>query len=211
MSCEFCDLAAAVKRNDGDAYSSLLVGEWAFGKEDDLVHHADGRVSLWYDFEDFEWDLLVLIADDRVKNVAGMQPFPSCAQFHARVCPMCGRKLQAPRWLWRLEAIDPKHGLWYNSDGEWVFDVWGCSTSGLPMGWDWRYQQDGKSWWSSCSKRSDLTHWYSVEDARQLVEKGFVFARYQATEYHEYRNETVFLKESCLAREELSLEEVFEL
>ena len=45
---------------------------------------------------------------------------------------------------------------------------------------------------------------------QRLIDDGFVFTRYLATEYHEYEHETVFLKESCIAREELSLEEVFD-
>ena len=116
-----------------------------------------------------------------------------------------------PKWLWRLESRDPSNGLWYNSDGEFVLGVRGCSTESLPMDYDWRYQQDGKSWWSSCTDKADLTHWYSPEDARRLIDDGFVFTRYLATDYHEYEMETVFLKETCLAREEVPLEEVFGL
>ena len=206
MSCKFCDLPSAVERNGENVWGGYLVGEWAFTEDDDLTHHSYGRVNLWYDFEDDEWALLVLVADDRVPHT-----IPATVQLTPSVCPSCGRKLQTPKWLWRLEARDPKHGLWYDSDGEWVFDVYDydCSTKSLPMGWDWRYQQDGKSWWSSCSDKSDLTHWYSIEDAKTLTDNGFVFTRYLATEYHEYRNETVFLKESCLKREELTLEDVF--
>jgi len=95
MSCEFCDLDAAVARNGGELEGGVLVGEWAFTKDDDLAHHADGRINLWYDFEDDEWSLLILVADDRVTDEFWTYPLPSCVMFHPKVCPMCGRRLGA--------------------------------------------------------------------------------------------------------------------
>ena len=126
-------------------------------------------------------------------------------------CPFRDGEYQDSKWLWRLESTDPDNGLWYDSTGEMVNGVakLDCSTKDLPMGYDWRYRQDGRMWWSSCSRREDLTHWYSVEDAEMLLEHGFVFTRYLATEYHEYENETVFAKETCLMREEVPIGEVF--
>ena len=52
-------------------------------------------------------------------------------------------------------------------------------------------------------------HWYSIQDALDLIENGFVFTRYLATEYVEYELETTFIKETCLSREEISIEELF--
>ena len=89
MSCEFCDLDAAVARNGGELEGGVLVGEWAFTKDDDLAHHARGFVNLWFDFEDNEWSLLVLIDDD----MAGEHALPAVVTLHPKVCPMCGRKL----------------------------------------------------------------------------------------------------------------------
>lgn len=116
------------------------------------------------------------------------------------------------KWLWRLESTDPDNGLWYNAHGEkaWgIGEVDGCETKYLPMEYDERYRQDGRMWFSSCSNRDDLLHWYSVDDALELVRRGFVFTRYLATEYHEYELETVFIKETCLAREELDIRTLF--
>jgi len=77
------------------------------------------------------------------------------------------------------------------------------------MGYDERYRQDGRMWNSSCSREEDLLHWYSKADARKLKEKGFVFAKYLATEYHEYDMETVFIKDTCLDRVEIDIDEFF--
>ena len=77
------------------------------------------------------------------------------------------------------------------------------------MDYDWRYKQDGRDWFSSCSNRDDLLHWYSKEDAKTLIDKGFVFTRYLATEYVEYPLETVFIKETCLKREEIDFDSLF--
>ena len=71
------------------------------------------------------------------------------------------------------------------------------------MDYDERYKKDGRDWFSSCSHKEDLLHWYSKEDARQLLDNGFVFTRYLATEYTEYELETVFIKDTALAREEI--------
>lgn len=119
------------------------------------------------------------------------------------------------KWLYRLEYKDDTCGLWYNGKGKWCFEdgigaVPGCLTKDLPMGYDWRYKQDGRDWFSSCSRAEDLLHWYSLEDARNLLENGFVFTRYLATEYVEYESETVFIKETCIEREVIDIFELFE-
>ena len=122
--------------------------------------------------------------------------------------------MKEPKWLYRLESTDPANGLWYDASGSYV---WGlaalpnCQTKDLPMGYDERYKKDGRDWFSSCSNKEDLTHWYSIEDAIALLNKGFVFTRYLATEYVEYPLETTFIKESCLAREVIDIRSLFNL
>lgn len=117
------------------------------------------------------------------------------------------------KWLYRLESKTPDNGLWYNANGKYV---WGCKdctgdAKNLPMDYDERYHVDGKNWYSSCSTKEDLLHWYSLEDANYLIEHGFVFTRYLATDYIEYpTKETVFLKETVLAREEIDINSLFE-
>ena len=116
------------------------------------------------------------------------------------------------KWLYRLESTDPANGLWYDGNGnpKWgIGELPNCKTKDLPMGCDERYKQDGKSWYSSCSQKEDLSHWYSLQDALDLIQKGFVFTRHLATEYVEYEQETVFIKESCLQREEIDIEELW--
>lgn len=117
-----------------------------------------------------------------------------------------------PKWLYRLESKSSDKGLWYNSKNEYVWNIGeleNCKTKDLPMGYDERYHKDGKCWFSSCSKKEDLLHWYSLADTLTLIKNGFVFTRYLATEYVEYENETTFIKETCLQREEISIEELF--
>jgi hypothetical protein len=122
--------------------------------------------------------------------------------------------LVPPKWLYRLEYKDGTCGLWYNGNGDWCFEegigsVEGCKTKDLPMDHDERYKQNGRDWFSSCSRKEDLLHWYSLKDAEELLKKGFIFTRYLATEYHEYENETVFIKDSVLVREEIDIFELF--
>ena len=124
------------------------------------------------------------------------------------------KKQIPPKWLYRLEYKDGTCGLWYNGEGKWCFEqgigsLVGCKTKDLPMDHDERYKQEGRDWFSSCSRKEDLMHWYSLKDAEELIKKGFVFTRYVATEYHEYENETVFIKESSLVREEIDIFELF--
>lgn len=121
-----------------------------------------------------------------------------------------------PKWLYRLEFKDNSCGLWYNGNGDWCFESGigalgdECKTKTLPMDYDWRYKQDGRDWFSSCSNIEDLLHWYSKEDATKLMNNGFVFTRYLATEYVEYPMETVFIKETCLKREEIDFLSLFD-
>ena len=117
------------------------------------------------------------------------------------------------KWLYRLESTDPNNGLWYNDDSKYVFGIGKlpeCKTKDLPMGYDKRYHKDGRDWHSSCSKKEDLMHWYSLKDAVDLIESGFVFTRYLATEYVEYEMETTFIKETCLKREVIDIRDLFE-
>jgi hypothetical protein len=120
-----------------------------------------------------------------------------------------------PKWLYRLESTDKDNGLWYNSKGEFCFEKGigslgdSCITKSLPMSYDGRYRQDGKMWFSSCSNQEDLTHWYSRQDAEELVNKGFIFTKYLAVDYVEYDMETVFLKETALERVELDFNDFF--
>ena len=117
-----------------------------------------------------------------------------------------------PKWLYRLESTDPKKGLWYNQKNELVWTIGelaDCKTKDLPMDYDERYHKDGRNWFSSCSRKEDLTHWYSLKDANDLIAKGFVFTRYLATEYVEYPLETTFIKETSLKREVLDINSLF--
>lgn len=116
-----------------------------------------------------------------------------------------------PKWLYRLEAKDSNNGLWYNANAELVWGIGkikDCKTKFLPMDYDERYHKDGKIWHSSCSNKEDLVHWYSLEDAKELIANGFVFTRYLATEYVEYDIETTFVKSTSLKREELNIEDI---
>lgn len=54
-----------------------------------------------------------------------------------------------------------------------------------------------------------MLHWYSLQDANDLIANGFVFTRYMATEYEEYDLETCFIKETCLKREIIDIEDLF--
>lgn len=120
--------------------------------------------------------------------------------------------MKEPKWLYRLESTDPQQGLWYDANGDFVWTIGtlpDCQTRFLPMGYDERYQKDGRSWCSSCSNPEDLAHWFSLEDALALMAKGFRFMKYLATEYTEYPLETVFIKETCLACEEINPRELY--
>lgn len=129
---------------------------------------------------------------------------------------MTNNMKKEPKWLYRLEFKDNSCGLWYNGEGKWCFESGigalgdECKTKELPMDYDWRYKQDGRDWFSSCSNIEDLLHWYSKEDATKLMNNGFVFTRYLATEYVEYPMETVFIKETCLKREEIDFLSLFD-
>ena len=115
-----------------------------------------------------------------------------------------------PKWLYRLESLNPENGLWYDSNGKLVWgigEIPNCETKNLPMGYDERYQKDGRDWFSACSNKDDLTHWFSFENALELERRGFVFVKYLATEYAEYPFETPFIKDTALERKVISAEE----
>ena len=120
------------------------------------------------------------------------------------------------KWVYRLESIKPDNGLWYSGRGDWCFETGigslgdECKTKALGMSYDARYKRYGRSWFSSCSRKEDLMHWYSKEDAKNLLERGFVFTRYLATEYYEYPQETTFIKHTSLKREVIDFDSLWE-
>lgn len=114
------------------------------------------------------------------------------------------------KWLYRLESTDNTDGLYYNVSGEYVIGLSKINNGKImPMEYDERYQQRGKNWFSSCSTIEDLLHWYTLQNAKELVARGYRFSKYLAVDYVEYEKETVFLKETCLDRVTLQLEELF--
>lgn len=118
------------------------------------------------------------------------------------------------KWVYRLESTTDNKGLWYDADGNYIFligELDNCPSRDIPMGYDERYRQGGKSWFSSCSDVAHLTHWFSIDNAKELIDRGFQFYKYLARDYVEYEKETVFLKETVKKRVPLSLEEVFNL
>lgn len=117
-----------------------------------------------------------------------------------------------PKWVYRLESINPNNGLWYNENNELVWGIGkleDCQTKDLPMDYDERYHKDGRNWFSSCSRKEDLSHWYSLQDALNLIENDFVFTKYLATEYIEYELETTFIKETALRRVVLDIRDIW--
>lgn len=117
-----------------------------------------------------------------------------------------------PIWVYRLESLDPKNGLWYNADGEFVHGiskVAGCKTAYLPMGYDTRYHSKERNWVSGCLKVEDLAHWFSESDAKQLWALGFRFWMFQAVEYEIYDHEVAFNKETVLQRLRLKFNQVY--
>lgn len=116
------------------------------------------------------------------------------------------------KWLYRLESKTSDKGLWYNLNNEYVFvvgELEDCPSKDFYMGYDERYQKDGRNWYSSCSNKQDILHWFTVKNILDLIAKGFVLARYLATEYVEYENETTFIKDTALAREEIDIRTIF--
>ena len=116
------------------------------------------------------------------------------------------------KWLYRLESKDPHNGLWYDSYNNLVWGIGkipNCMTKNLPMGYDPKYHRNGRNWYSSFSNLDDLRYFFTQEDILTLFDNGFVVTKYLATEYEEYERETVFIKETSLARVEIDIKEIW--
>ena len=119
-----------------------------------------------------------------------------------------------PRWFYRIEAISPDKGLWYNDHTDWVFDegialTKNSSSIELPMDYDPRYRKDGRLWHSACEDKEKMKYWFDPVDAHYLLSNGYRLYRYLATEYHIYENEVCFIKATALKRIPLAPEVVF--
>ena len=177
-----------------------------------LYHEKPKKIGRFYEPEEFGEDDYMKL-DDKEPSFSSVTWENSPKKLKIELVDEQKQNI-TPKWLYRLEYKDDSCGLWYNGNGEWCFEsgigsIDGCKTKTLPMEYDERYKQDGRDWFSSCSRKEDLMHWYSLDDAKRLIANGFVFTRYLATEYHEYEQQTVFIKESSLYREEIDIFELF--
>lgn len=117
------------------------------------------------------------------------------------------------RIAYRFENPETKHGMWYNSLGEYDPIIDTLCPNGLsrlmPMGFCADHQKDGKQWYSAGRSVENMRQWFSREDAVSLVEYGFTLFEFTVTEWQDKEHELLITRESICAQKSIPLEVVW--
>lgn len=101
--------------------------------------------------------------------------------------------------IWRIENEETMVGMWYDKNGvptNYIHSIDGISKD-LPMDKDVEhYRQQGKEWYSGCSRKEDMFHWFSKDDITALNQDGYKLYEFEADEFIEEEFQTIFTRES---------------
>ena len=115
--------------------------------------------------------------------------------------------------IYRIENKVSMHGMWYDNNGNYkpiIFDL--CPNSiakDFPMDFCLDHKKDGKTWYSSGKSKENMQHWFSKEDAKNLIKNGFKLYEFEVIEWYEKEYEMLFTREGIILQKEIDIEEIW--
>lgn len=116
--------------------------------------------------------------------------------------------------IYRMEHGITRDGMWYDHKGNYVpliMTLTEGKSKHLPMDLDDRYGYNGRRWVSGCSDLDIFKHWFTLRDAKELVEKGCVLREFECTEYIVEEYQTLFTREGVISEREMTLDDVWNI
>jgi hypothetical protein len=110
--------------------------------------------------------------------------------------------------LYRVENPISQQGLWYRTDGTFnpfIKTLTNALARDLPMGFDPAFKVEGLDWISATDKLSDINHWFSPQDLKELEARGYSLFEFDVTRYRTVNGHAVFAKEHVMQTNRIDL------
>lgn len=114
---------------------------------------------------------------------------------------------------YRIEDQTAKHGIWRNFDGTWnpVFSqLSDDQCKNLPMEDSDLYREGDKKWFSSAPSKETLKHWFSEQDAIELIGLGYKVYEFELSSAKKVTDfEFIFTRDSIINQREIDYREIW--
>lgn len=111
--------------------------------------------------------------------------------------------------IFRIENPETMHGMWYQLNGDYdpfIKTLTEGISADLPMERHERYGALGQRWFSGCKDFEQLKHWFSNRDVIELNAAGYKLFRFEATEFQNEDNQTIFTRRGVAKQSEISID-----
>ncbi len=120
------------------------------------------------------------------------------------------------RKVYRIEVPESKHGMWYNEKGMFLKTIHILCPNGLakdfPMPLNLElHRKDGEIWNSAGGSVEQMNHWFTPEDAKSLMNKGFKLFEFEVGNWQQLDHEILFTRRSIIMQKEIPLEIVWDI
>ena len=103
--------------------------------------------------------------------------------------------------------------MWYDNEANFNPTIHTLCPNSIakdfPMGVCEDHRRDGKKWYSAGKSKENMHHWFSKEDAENLVANGFVLFEYTVEEHFEKEHEILFTRESVIKTNVIDIKEIW--
>lgn len=92
------------------------------------------------------------------------------------------KDIQGVQSLFRVGHAQGNDGLWYDQHANYTGKIHTLSDGSagkLPMGYHPIFSQGGKAWRSVTSKVEDIALWFSEQDMKELLQRGYQLEEYE--------------------------------
>lgn len=117
--------------------------------------------------------------------------------------------------VYRIEDPNSQDGMWYNSKGKPKKIIDKLCPNGkakdLPMPYNELHKKDNKSWSSGGKSIEQMQHWFTNQDALQLVKNGYKLYEFIVPEIQELEFEVLFCKADVITKKEIELNKIWNL
>lgn len=117
--------------------------------------------------------------------------------------------------IYRIEHPTDKDGMWYNIKGEPKKQIHKLCPNGVakdfPMPFNELHKKDGLNWCSAGGSVEQMNHWFSAEDAKNLLDNGYKLYELRVSEIQDLEKEVLFCREHIISTKEIELTEVWNI
>lgn len=120
------------------------------------------------------------------------------------------------RTIYRIETPGSKHGMWYNEHGIFQKSIDILCPNGIakdfPMPLNLElHRKDGEIWNSGMRSIEQSRHWFTTDDVKNLMNKGFKLFQFEVIMFQDLENETLFCRRGIIGQKEIPLEFVWDI